>query len=173
MRVEGISDMADVTREEFAAIEARVRVIENEITGEKAVTRHVLQQAGHNRDDIAAIHVDLATLKLQADRMGSELVLIKAAQTSHGSLLNVLSQDIRELRTETADIRRDLRSEMGDLRSEMGGVRSEIGKLHSEIDEIRTGLNRQDERLGAQDERLDRLAQDIAAIRAAVVPGGA
>ena len=34
----------DVTRDEFAHLEARVRVVEQEIDGEKLVTRHILDQ---------------------------------------------------------------------------------------------------------------------------------
>jgi hypothetical protein len=46
---------ADVAREEFTDLEARVRVIDREVEGEKLVTRHILEQTRRNGDDLAAI----------------------------------------------------------------------------------------------------------------------
>jgi DNA anti-recombination protein RmuC len=43
---------SDVTREEF---ESRIGVLEHEVEGEKMVTRHILEQARRNSDDLAAI----------------------------------------------------------------------------------------------------------------------
>ena len=40
-----------VTRDEF---EARVGVLEQEVDGEKLVTRHILEQTRRNGDDLAA-----------------------------------------------------------------------------------------------------------------------
>jgi len=46
---------SDVTRDEFKQLEARVDVVEQEVDGEKLVTRHILQQTRQNSDDLAAI----------------------------------------------------------------------------------------------------------------------
>jgi hypothetical protein len=46
---------ADVTREEFDHLKARVDVVEREVDGEKTVTRHVLEQTRRNGDDLAAV----------------------------------------------------------------------------------------------------------------------
>ncbi len=72
-----------VTREEF---EARMRVVEGEVEGEKAVTRHILEQTRHNSNDLTTLKGDMA--------------LAKAALTSQSALLTVLVQDVREIRTE-------------------------------------------------------------------------
>jgi hypothetical protein len=112
---------AYVTREEF---ERRMRVLEGEVTGEKHVTRHILEQTMRNGGDLAAVRVEIATLRLQAERAAGDIALIKAAQSSQGSLLNVLTRDTRAMR-----------AEMGDVR-----------------------------------QKLDALTDDVAAIRAAVVP---
>jgi hypothetical protein len=53
-----------VSREEF---EARVGVLEQEVEGEKLVTRHVLEQTRRNGDDLAAI-------KTRLDRIEGRLV---------------------------------------------------------------------------------------------------
>jgi hypothetical protein len=63
-----------VTREEF---EARMRVLENEVEGEKAVTRHVLEHARLNGDDLAAMRAQLAHL-------ADDMVLVKSTLNSHG-----------------------------------------------------------------------------------------
>jgi uncharacterized protein YoxC len=63
---------SDVTREEF---EARVGVLEQEVEGEKMVTRHILEQTRHNGDDLAAIKTRLDRVEGKVDgvdrRLGS------------------------------------------------------------------------------------------------------
>ncbi|MEJ2625807.1 MAG: hypothetical protein P8Z80_15100 [Pseudolabrys sp.] len=63
---------SDVTREEF---DARVGVLEQEVAGEKLVTRHILEQARHNSDDLAAIKTRLDRVEGKVDgvdrRLGS------------------------------------------------------------------------------------------------------
>jgi len=53
---------ADVTREEFHALE-------QEVEGEKLVTRHILEQARRNGDDLAAVKTDLTAVKTRIDRV--------------------------------------------------------------------------------------------------------
>jgi hypothetical protein len=45
----------DVTRDEFTRLETRVTIVEQEVEGEKMVTRHILEQTRRNGDDLAAI----------------------------------------------------------------------------------------------------------------------
>jgi hypothetical protein len=54
-----------VTREEF---EARVGVLEQEVEGERLVTRHILEQTRRNGDDLAAIRTRLDRVET---RLGS------------------------------------------------------------------------------------------------------
>ena len=51
---------ADVTREEFAALE-------QEVEGEKLVTRHILEQTRRNGDDLAAIKTRLGRVEAKLD----------------------------------------------------------------------------------------------------------
>ena len=44
---------SDVSRDEFVHLEARVTVIEQEVEGEKMVTRHILEQSRRNGADLA------------------------------------------------------------------------------------------------------------------------
>jgi hypothetical protein len=45
----------EVTRDELADLEARVRLLDREVEGEKMVTRHILEQTRRNGDELAAI----------------------------------------------------------------------------------------------------------------------
>jgi chromosome segregation ATPase len=140
---------AYVTRDEF---ERRMRVLESEMEGEKAVTRHVLEQGRLNGDDLAAVESELAGVKSQLGHIANDMVVVKAALNSHGNRLNVLTQDVREIRTEMGQ----MRPEMGEMRTEMGEMRTEMGQMHAETSQMGT--------------KLDTLAQDVAAIRAALAP---
>ncbi len=60
----------DVTREEFEALE-------QEVEGEKMVTRHILEQTRHNGDDLAAIKTRLDRVKGKVDEMGQDLRGVK------------------------------------------------------------------------------------------------
>lgn len=45
--------VVDVSRDEFLHLEARVGVVEQEVEGEKMVTRHILEQSRRNGEDLA------------------------------------------------------------------------------------------------------------------------
>lgn len=88
-----------ITREEFQLMDARVRVLESEVVGEKAVTRHVLAQASHNADD-------LAELKTGVRHLSEQMVLANAAINSLGSRFTALAQDVTLLRGDVTALRR-------------------------------------------------------------------
>jgi len=54
---------SDVSRDEFHHLEARVTVVEQEVEGEKMVTRHILEQSRRNGADLADVKNDLAHVK--------------------------------------------------------------------------------------------------------------
>ena len=91
-----------VTREEF---EARMGVLEGEVKGERAVTRHVLGQTHHNVDDLGevksklgAIESRLGTVEARLDHMAGDMVVMKVDIGHHGRMLDVLAQDVRMVR---------------------------------------------------------------------------
>jgi uncharacterized protein YoxC len=55
---------SDVTREEF---EARVGFVEQELDGEKLVTRHILEQTRLNSDDLAGVKTRLERVEQKVD----------------------------------------------------------------------------------------------------------
>ena len=59
-----------VTREEF---EARVGVLEDEVAGEKSVTRYILEQTRRNGDDLASIKTRLDRVESRLDRVDIRL----------------------------------------------------------------------------------------------------
>jgi predicted nucleic acid-binding Zn-ribbon protein len=56
---------SDVSRDEFHHLEARVTVVEQEVEGEKMVTRHILEQSRRNGHDLADFKNDMADFKKQ------------------------------------------------------------------------------------------------------------
>jgi hypothetical protein len=59
-----------VTREEF---EARVGVLEQEVEGEKLVTRHILEQTRRNGGDLATVNSRLDHMEQRLDRVEHKL----------------------------------------------------------------------------------------------------
>jgi len=99
-----------VTREEFEAFKRGITAFREEtageVEGEKTVTRHVLEQSMRNgdvllalRSEVGFVRTDLSALTSRVDHIASNVVLANAALNSHGTRLNVLTQDVREIRT--------------------------------------------------------------------------
>lgn len=89
-------------------LECRVSTLEEGMEGEKRVARHILQETRRNSDDLTA-------MKAQLMHLSGDMILANAALNSHGVRLNVLTQDVREIRTEIDE----MRTEMGEMRAEM------------------------------------------------------
>jgi hypothetical protein len=70
-----------VTREEF---DARVGVIEQEVDGEKLVTRHILEQTRRNGDELASVKTRLGRVESQLDSLGGKFDAL------HGSIQGVV-----------------------------------------------------------------------------------
>ena len=84
-----------VTRDEF---EARVGVLEQEVDGEKLVTRHILEQTRRNGDDIAAMKTQLGRVETRLD----------GVETHIGSLSGDLKGLIKNLPTMMRDVMREV-----------------------------------------------------------------
>jgi chromosome segregation ATPase len=152
-----------VSREEF---EGRMRVLEGEVEGEKLVTRYILEQSQRNGDDLAAI-------KARVDNLSLDVALVRGAVTGHTALLNVLVQDVGQLRLEMGGMRRDtgqFRQEMGEMRRDMDTMGADIaalGHLRSDMDELRQEVRQE---MGQMRQGMDAMRADIAAIRTALAP---
>jgi len=92
-----------------------MRVLEGEVEGEKLVTRHILEQTQRNGDDLAAV-------KARVDHLSIDVALVRGAVTGHTALLNVLVQDVGQLRQEVGGVRRD----MGTMRADIAAIRAAL-----------------------------------------------
>jgi uncharacterized protein YoxC len=61
---------ADVTKEQF-------RALEQEVEGEKLVTRHILEQTRRNGDDLAAMRTRLDRIERKVDDVAQEVGGVK------------------------------------------------------------------------------------------------
>ncbi|MEJ2379475.1 MAG: hypothetical protein P8Y53_23795 [Pseudolabrys sp.] len=82
---------SDVTREEF---DARVGVLEQEVEGEKMVTRHILEQARRNGDDIAAVKTRLDRVENRLDGVENRLGGVENQTAGVGRKLDGLVRDL-------------------------------------------------------------------------------
>jgi len=101
-----------VTREEFEVFK---REVMGEVEGEKTVTRHILTETCQNSGDLAII-------KAQITHLSGDLILANAALKSHGTRLNVLTQDVREIRTR------------------LDGMDARIGGMDAKLDAVLTAI---------------------------------
>jgi uncharacterized protein YoxC len=94
-----------VTREEF---EARVGVLEDEVEGEKRVTRHILEQTRRNGDDLASIKTRLDRVETRLDGVDKKVdALTKDVSGLRGTVQGL----VKNLPTIVADVMRDVLKE--------------------------------------------------------------
>lgn len=82
---------ADITREEFDHLKARVDVVDHEVEGEKAVTRHILEQTRRNGDDLAAV---ISRLDLHDQRFDSLERQVDALRKDIPSIVGEVMRDV-------------------------------------------------------------------------------
>jgi chromosome segregation ATPase len=133
--------------------------LEDEMTGEKAVTRHVLRQASLNADD-------LGTLKTEVRHLTEQMVLANAALNTHGIRLNVLTQDTAMIRQEITALRTDL----GTVQEQVSTLPQQVSTLQQQVSTLQQQVStlQQDTREIRQEIRGMR--DDVLAIREAVTP---
>jgi chromosome segregation ATPase len=133
-------------------LDAKVRELESEITGEKAVTRHIFEQGRRNTSDLIAIRSEITIMRAESgerlDRLAGDMVLVNAALNSHGTRLNTLTQDVTLIRQDVTALRRE-------IERDIEGVNARLDRFEADVAA-----------------RFDRLESNVAAILAAVVPEG-
>jgi hypothetical protein len=84
-----------VTREEF---ESRVGVLEQEVEGEKMVTRHILEQTRRNGDDLAAIKTRLGRVETDVSALKTDMKGVKKTlQDLVKNLPGIIGGTVREV----------------------------------------------------------------------------
>ena len=91
--------MADyVTREEF---EARVGVLEQEVDGEKLVSRYILEQTRRNGDDLATLKTRLDRVETRLDRVEARLGRVEKDLQALSSAFQAYVKDLPGMMRET------------------------------------------------------------------------
>jgi chromosome segregation ATPase len=112
-----------VTRQEF---EARMSALESETEGEKTVTRHILTETRQNSGD-------LATIKAQITHLAGDMILANAALNNHGTRLNVLTQDVREIR---AKLDSEIRTRLDSMDARLDSMDAKLDSMDAKLDTV-------------------------------------
>ena len=80
-----------VTREEF---EARVGVLEQEVEGEKVVTRYILEQTRRNGDDLASLKTRLDRVETRLESVEKGLNNLSSSFQAHVRSLPAMMRDV-------------------------------------------------------------------------------
>lgn len=124
----------------FEELERRVRTVEEELVGERHVSRFVVEQTTRNsavlnalraevaqlRADIAAARVDVNGTGTRVDILAGDHAAIKAALAMHGRSLDVLQQDVRQLRNEMTELRGDMTELRGEMNRRLGAIEQTV-----------------------------------------------
>ena len=93
------------TQEAFSHLESRVSTAEQEIEGEKLVSRYILNQSRQNGDELAVVKTRLDRVEQKVDRIEAELMSLRG---DFSSLKNNISSLKQSLPTIVADAMRDV-----------------------------------------------------------------
>lgn len=145
-------------------LDAKMRELESEINGEKAVTRHIFVQGRQNTTDLGAIRSEIAIMRAESgdrlDRIVGDLVLVNAALNSHGARLNALTQDVLLIRQDVTALRRDMEHDIERVSARLNSFQADVAARFDRLDSFQADVAA----------RFDRLESSVAAILAAVAP---
>jgi hypothetical protein len=110
----------------YDELERRVRTVEEELTGEKNLTRYAVEQTTRNSEVLLALRVDVSAVILRVDHLGADMAAVKAELAMHGRALDVLQQDVRQLRGQMIE----MRAEVSEIRTHMTDVHPDDRHAH-------------------------------------------
>jgi len=89
---------------DIEALERRVAALEQEVEGEKVVTRYILDQTRRNGDDLAAIRTRLDRIEARLDRHDARFDRLEAELRSlRADLPKIIADTMREVLRERDD----------------------------------------------------------------------
>jgi chromosome segregation ATPase len=131
--------IADTRYEE---LERRLLTAESDIVGDRHVSQYAAEQARRGteaflalRAEVNALRVDIAATTARVDALAENVAAINAMLVRHGRAIEVLQQDVREMRNEMAT-RQEIaavREEVATVREEIAAVREEAAIQHAEL----------------------------------------
>jgi chromosome segregation ATPase len=162
-------------------LENRTRFIESEVEGEKVVTRHVLQQASLNADDLGRLNTEVRHLNEQ-------MVLANAALNNQGTRFTAITQDVTLLRQDVTALRRGMEEvhtrldavekrldaveqRLDAIERNIATMQNSIAAMERRLDSVERNVATMQGSMAAMERRLDTMERNIAAILAAVLPG--
>jgi chromosome segregation ATPase len=89
-------------------LERRVCTVEEELSGERHVSRYTVERATRNSEVLHSVRSEVGALTARVDHLGADMAAVKAALAIHGRALDVLQQDVRQIRGEVSEINRKL-----------------------------------------------------------------
>jgi chromosome segregation ATPase len=136
-------------------LESRVRTLEEELNGERHVSRYQVEQAGRNSEVLHAVRAEVGTMTGRVDVLKGDMASVKAALAMHGRALDVLMQDVRQLRSGQDELRQDV----SEIKARLDRMEEDV---RQEVSEIKARLDRMEEEAATRHNEL------LAAIRAVV-----
>lgn len=83
---------------EYELLERRVAALEQEVEGEKLVTRHILEQTRRNGDDIAAMRTQLARMETRLTSVEADVQAMRAdLRGLRSDLPKMIADTLREV----------------------------------------------------------------------------
>jgi chromosome segregation ATPase len=129
-------------------LERRVRTVEEELSGERHVSRYMVEQAARNSEVLHSVRSEVGALTVRVDQLGGDMASVKAALTMHGRALDLLQQDVRQLRSEVSDIKGKV-SEIAGKVSEIDGrvseIKGEISEINRKLDVLIAAITPRDQ----------------------------
>ena len=120
---------SDVTREDFKHVVTRLNVVEREVEGEKAVTRHILEQTRHNSGDLAALRVEMKEVRIDVKGIRGEIKEMRGEMTD-------MRGEITGMRGEMTGMHRELT----DVRGELTDLKGRVGRVEAKVDGLTKNL---------------------------------
>jgi chromosome segregation ATPase len=148
-------------------LERRVRTLEEELNGEKYLTRYAVDQTRRNGEVLLALRNDVSAATLRLDGLAGDMAAVQSALVMHGRALDVLMQDVRQLRSGQEAIN----GRLDHMDGRLDGMDGRLDRMDGRLDHMDGRLERMDGRLDRMDGRLDVIERNVAAILAAIVPG--
>jgi septal ring factor EnvC (AmiA/AmiB activator) len=151
-------------------LEQRLRTAEADIVGDRHVSQYAAEQARRgteaflalrsevaaHRADTAALRADIAGTTARVDALGENVAAINAMIVRHGRAIEVLMQDVRQIRGDMTELRQETAARFDRLASSL-----DVRQIRGDMTELRQETTA----------RFDRLEFSLAAILAAVAPG--
>jgi chromosome segregation ATPase len=129
----GKGQMMATTDSRFEDLERRLRTAESGIVGDRHVSQYAAEQARRGteaflalRSEVAALRADMANTTARVDALAESMAIVNATLVRHGRALDVLQQDVRQMRQESAERHAELLQDMRQMRQESAERHAEL-----------------------------------------------